>query len=283
MTAHPDPHARLAERARAWAVSVAHVLETGTSLLAFGSRGHKAVVLKVVKHPGDEWESGEIVAAFNGKGVVRIFEYASGALLLERLTPATPLVWSVREERDDEATDALAGVIDRMRGTEPPARCMTVRQWGEAFDRYLMRGDRQIPRDLVHQALAQYQRLCASQPRVQLLHGDLHHYNVLWDSARGWIAVDPKGVSGEIEYEVGAALRNPIEMQDFVSSPQRLQNGVERFSSRLGLDAERVLDWGFAQAVLSAIWEVEDGRAVDATHVGLRLAQAIGTLRDRQT
>ena len=42
-----------------------------------------------------------------------------------------------------------------------------------------------------------------------LLHGDLQHYNVLLDKDRGWVAIDPKGVVGELEYEVGALLRNP--------------------------------------------------------------------------
>ena len=39
---------------------------------------------------------------------------------------------------------------------------------------------------------------------------DLQHYNVLFDSDRGWLAIDPKGVIGEVEYEIGASLRNPV-------------------------------------------------------------------------
>lgn len=282
MTGDRNPHARLTDCARAWRVSVANVIETGTSLLGFGHRGNEPVVLKVVKRAGDEWDSGDVVAAFNGKGVVRVFEHIGGALLLERLTPSTPLVSIVREERDNEATDVLAGLIGEIRGTAPPARCPTVRQWGEAFGRYLASGDEHIPRQLIDDARDHYLRLCASQQHAQLLHGDLHHDNVLWDSIRGWTAIDPKGVVGEIEYEIGAALRNPMAMQDLVTAPQRLQKRVEQFSTYLGLDAERVLGWAFGQAVLSAIWEVEDGRAVDVTHVGLRLAQAIGTLLGRR-
>jgi streptomycin 6-kinase len=47
---------------------------------------------------------------------------------------------------------------------------------------------------------------------VRLLHGDLQHYNVLLDRKRGWLAIDPKGVVAEGEFELGAALRNPIGM-----------------------------------------------------------------------
>ena len=54
-----------------------------------------------------------------------------------------------------------------------------------------------------------FAELCASQRGVRLLHGDLQHYNVLFDRRRGWVSIDPKGVLGEPEYEIGAALRNP--------------------------------------------------------------------------
>ena len=48
-----------------------------------------------------------------------------------------------------------------------------------------------------------YSRLCASQSRPRLLHGDLHHYNVLPDSERGWLAIDPKGWAVEDGFVVG--------------------------------------------------------------------------------
>lgn len=49
---------------------------------------------------------------------------------------------------------------------------------------------------------------------------DLQHYNVLFDDARGWLAIDPKGVVGEVEYEIGAILRNPIERPDLFAAPE---------------------------------------------------------------
>ena len=61
----------------------------------------------------------------------------------------------------------------------------------------------------VERAQRLYVGLCASQTSTRLLHGDLHHYNILRDGDRGWVAIDPKGVVGEVEYEIGAALRNP--------------------------------------------------------------------------
>jgi len=78
---------RLADRARAWSIAIDDTRETESSLIGFGRRADVPVVLKIVKTGNDEWDSGAIVRAFDGRGVVRALECADGALLLERITP----------------------------------------------------------------------------------------------------------------------------------------------------------------------------------------------------
>src|SRR5678816_3905450 len=96
---------------RQWRVAIAETFETTTSLIAYGRRDGRAVVLKVVKNPGDEWRSGEILNAFDGRGMVRVYEYVDGAMLLERLDPGSALVDLTLAGRDEEATAILAEVI----------------------------------------------------------------------------------------------------------------------------------------------------------------------------
>jgi streptomycin 6-kinase len=257
-------------------------IETESSVIAFGRRDHKSVVLKVVKHPGDEWRSGEILDAFDGGGVARVYEQAPGAVLLERLRPGYSLVVLTLKGRDEEATDILANVIQQMSARassmsplELPPGCATVIDWAKAFARYVATGDDQIPSDLVAAGQHVYSNLCASQRRPILLHGDLQHYNVLFDSDRGWLAIDPKGVVGEIEYEVGAFLRNPFERPELFLSRATIAKRLKQLTKKLNLDFERALAWSFSQAVLSAIWSIEDGFAVYPTDPALRLAEAI--------
>jgi len=152
---------------------------------------------------------------------------------------------------------------------------VSAQDWGNGFRRYLESGDRQIPARLVAHARQLYFDLCASQRSVRLLHGDLQHYNVLFDSDRGWLAIDPKGVIGEVEYEIGASLRNPYEKPELFASPETVERRIRCFEAKLKLNYDRALAWGFAQAVLSAIWSVEDGFAVNAGNPSLRLANAI--------
>jgi streptomycin 6-kinase len=277
-----EPLDRIHQHAGEWGVIVERTFETASSVIAFGSRGNQPVVLKVVKRPGDEWRSGEILEAFQGNGVVRVYEHAPGAVLTERLIPGNSLVSLVLNGTDEEATDILADVIQRMSAGESsmapielPNACATVQDWGKGFERYIATGDNLIPTDLVKAGQRVFWNLCASQRRPKLLHGDLQHYNVLFDSNRGWLAIDPKGVVAELEYEIGAALRNPFERPELFLSRATIERRIKQFSNKLNLDRERVLAWAFAQAVLSAIWAIEDGFVVDATNPALRLANII--------
>jgi streptomycin 6-kinase len=136
---------RLEERARAWDVAVEHIRETDTSLIGFGRRTSQAVVLKILKRPGDEWTSGEVVRAFQGHGVVRVHEYVDGAVLLERLTPGHSLVSMVLDGRDDDAVAIVVDVMRQMTGRTPPPTCATVLDWAKGFERHSSAGDRRIP------------------------------------------------------------------------------------------------------------------------------------------
>lgn len=264
--------------ARQWRVIVEESFETSTSLIASGQRDDLGVVLKVVKNPGDEWRSGEVLKAFDGRGMVRVYEHVDGAMLLERLDPGSALVDLTLGGRDEEATSILAEVIAAMAPNVSVPGCATVHDWAKGFARYVASGDKQVPAPLVAQAHRLYVDLCDSQRNPRLLHGDLQHYNVLFDRDRGWLAIDPKGVIGEIEYEIGAALRNPSERPDLFVEPATIERRLRQFTSALGLNYPRALAWGFAQAVLSAIWLVEDGFPVNANTSSIQLAHAMGPI-----
>ena len=276
MASHAE--SRLVAHAREWAVVVQRRLETPSSLIAIGQQGSRGVVLKVLKEPGDEWHAGEIVRAFDGQGVVEVYEHVPGAILLEELVPGTPLVRVALDRSDGDASEILADVIQRMSPVRVPPNCPTVADMSKGFQRYAASGDTQVPALLVERAGELCAKLCATQHKTRLLHGDLQHYNVLWDERRGWIAIDPKGVLGELEYEIGAIMRNPIERPDVFASPTIVERRLEYFARALDVDYARALSWTFTQAVLSAIWSVEDGFAVDATNSAIQLAHVVAPM-----
>jgi streptomycin 6-kinase len=261
---------RIALLPQQWRVAVEHVEETDGSVLLFGTRGHRPVVIKIVREAREEWNSGSVLMAFGGRGVVRVLDVDDGAVLLERVQPGTSLVTVVDGGDDDRATAVLADVIARMKPamlTDVP----TAREWGVAFDHTDTR-DAGVSVDVVERAHQVYGTLCDSQPNPRLLHGDLHHENVLLDAERGWLAIDPKGLAAELEFEVGAALRNPLQRPDVFTNPETIARRVHRFARDLRLDESRVLAWAFAQSMLAVIWLIEDGVPFGPDHPWLTLA-----------
>ena len=93
---------RLDGRIRAWRIVVERLVDTHTSVLALGRRDGDPVVLKIVKARGEEWRSGDIVDAFERKGVVRVYEHVEGAMLLEGLRPGRSLLGVALSGADDD-------------------------------------------------------------------------------------------------------------------------------------------------------------------------------------
>jgi streptomycin 6-kinase len=267
------PGLRFRECVLAWRIRVQKITHTASSVIAFGDRDEQPVVLKVVRNPGDEWTSGQVLEAFAGRGMVRVLEHAEGAVLLERIAPGSLL--ASEPISDNEASEVIAGVIGRMTPGSPPENTPTIQSWGKGFARHMASGNQWIPMSLVEEAQDTFVGLCASQATTRLLHGDLHHHNILLDSQRGWLAIDPKGVVGELEYEVGAALRNPCQRPEIFAAPDTILKRTSCFARELHLDAARLLGWTFAQAVLAAIWEVEDDGVLTAGRGWIALATAV--------
>jgi streptomycin 6-kinase len=259
---------QLQVKAKTWNVTIEETRETPTSLLGFGVRAGQRVVLKITRPDGDESQSGKVLEAFGGDGAVRVYEYETGAVLLERLEPGEKLV----NLEDDKATMILAQVMKTLAHHQAPVECPTVADWGRGFDRYLASGDRQLPLEMIHEARGLYQDLASTQGTTMLLHGDLQHYNVLFDNERGWIAIDPKGVVGEWEYEVGPLLRNPVEHPELFANPATIIRRLEILTTILPLNYSRALRWSYAQSVLSAIWDIEDGYKIESNNSSLTLA-----------
>jgi streptomycin 6-kinase len=275
-----DPQTRLREHAERWGVAIESVHETGSSLIAYGKRAETSIVLKLVKRYGDEWFSGEVVHAFAGHGIARVYDFAGGALLLERLSPGTSLVAISRSGDDERATETLARLMAALLPEHVTTRSVRVAEWGRGFGRYLASSDAAIPRELVVRAGLTFTNLVDSQRNPRLLHGDLQHSNVLFDRARGWVAIDPKGVIGELEVEPGALLRNPQEAPELFTARRTIERRVQQLTDALDLDRNRVLAWAFAQAVLSAIWSWEDGESPEASSPVLTLAMTLSTMFD---
>ena len=183
-------------------------------------------VLKVTPPEDDESdEEADALELWGGDGAVRLLRRDRGrrALLIERAGP------DISDLADEEATRiAVATGLELWRPAAEPFRWI-----GDHVPRWL---DKARGLELAPLAHELYTSLDVG--RTTLVHGDFHHHNIL-RSARGPVAIDPKPMLGEPEYDVPSFLWNPLW--------HRLRRDVtERRLAAFaaaGLDEERMRKW----------------------------------------
>lgn len=218
------------------------------------------VVLKLGVPSRESATEAAALRAFGGRGAVGVLESEPerGALLLERVRPGR----TAHNLPEDEAVRAVAGVMRSLHREEvlvEPETFPALADWFEGLDRYRVRfrdGSGAIPIKRIDRAIAIAAELIASTEHPRLLHGDLHHDNILTDESGVWRAIDPKGIIGDPCFEVAPFLRNPIPEIGSVSDPEGLRaRRLDIFQEELGYDLERMRMWGEAEGVLSGVWE----------------------------
>jgi streptomycin 6-kinase len=261
--------------------------ESGAAITTRGAHiypvrlGREPAVLKILTDASDEASSARWLRHFAGRGAVRVLREDRGAVLLQRADPGTSLAEFVAEGRDEQATHIIADVMLRLHhGRKPPAGWPTLLDWAEGFTRQRARPvHRRLPQRLLDAGEALYREMASAQGKQFLLHGDLHHGNILADTTTGWLVIDPKGVVGESAFEAAAAIRNPAEFYPFQLDAAFMARRIAIFAERLGVEAELIRGWFVGQTVLSACWLIEDGEPEEAVARAARLAEAGLALR----
>jgi streptomycin 6-kinase len=233
-------------------------------------RGEREAVLKVYKPGSDELNSVEVLKCYGGHGAVWVLEACDEAVLLERIKPGTELSQLVLDGRDDKACEIYCKVSGKLHSAEfDAANFDSLSSVYDAYGRYLLSGDATLSRELVEDAQMIFKELMDTQKEQVLLHGDLHHDNILYDEERGWLAIDPKGYIGEREWEVSQFLKNPKDPKYFADE-DIIKRRIGIISGNLGLDGKRVLKWAYSTYVANTIWGIEDGIYEDSWMVMMK-------------
>ena len=88
-----------------------------------------------------------------------------------------------------------------------------------------------------------YGELGRTQGELFVVHQDLQGSNVL-RSERGWLAIDPKPLLGEREFDLASLIRD----RRYAFDPAVVRRRLDRLTEALGLDRERTRLWAIAHA-----------------------------------
>jgi streptomycin 6-kinase len=273
--------ALLAECARDYGLTIGEPFELSYNYVApvTLADGGEAV-LKLSPHGQDFRYELRATELFGGHGMARLLAHDAerGIALLERLRPGMMLV--TLDADDGRKAEIAAGVLNELRRDAPQNHGLpTADDWFAAFVKHRAEygGAGPLPKPLFERGEATYADLLASYDGPPaLLHGDLHHYNILSAPRAPWLAIDPHGLAGEPAFDTGAFFGNPMELAERPDLERIVKRRADILSERLALDRQRVVAWGLAYQVLSAVWSAENG----GTRWGraMRVAEALASI-----
>jgi streptomycin 6-kinase len=222
-------------------------------------------------HEAEERAGMAVLAWYGGVGAARVLRADANAVLMERLAADVSLV-TVAEHDDAAGTRILCDVIAALhrRHTPPPPPVISMRQRFESLaDAAATPGPH---RPIFERAQAVAERLVGAPAPHVVLHGDVHHENVLHDPARGWVAIDPKGVLGNRAFDYAAIFYNPTAA--LALQPGQLRARAAIIAEVAGFPIGDVLAWAFAGAALSACWSIESGESAATALAVAAIAEA---------
>ncbi|WP_307207364.1 aminoglycoside phosphotransferase family protein [Paenibacillus harenae] len=203
-----------------------------------------------------------VLRAFEGRGAINVLDAdeEQGVALLEGADPGMPLS---KIEDDARATDIFCEVFRHLHVSAPPSsQYPSMKQHFAAIERYRERFDyantaAPLPESWVENAEECLAYLITTTSENLLLHGDLHHENILRQGEEQWVVIDPKGMIGDIHFDTIQYMLNYENRGG--DCEQVLRSRIAIMADRLGLDPRRIAMWGVARGVLEACWTIEDG------------------------
>lgn len=194
------------------------IQETSSSYITEIEYNGTPAILKEFKDKSGEHMSAEILQVWNGNSAVKVLVSGESSVILEKLERPNALVGMFLKGADDKATEIIADTICKLHKHSKPLKGVITLQ-----DRYesLFKNSKQS--DLHKKAAEIAQDLLSTPTNQTLLHGDIHHENIMY-SNRGWVAIDPKGILGESTYDAANTICNPYPHTDLVCNSKLLEH-----------------------------------------------------------
>ncbi|CAN7274616.1 aminoglycoside phosphotransferase family protein [Acidovorax sp. Leaf78] len=221
----------------------------------------RLAMIKIARHI-DERIGALVMCWWDGHGAARVYacDEQAGALLMERAAGPGHLLTMAANGQDDAATKIVCDTIGQLhakRPSPPPEELLSLSCFFESLAPMAQREG-----GLMAECAVVANRLLDSQHEQVVLHGDAHHSNILDFGERGWLAIDPKRVTGERSYDYVNVLCNP-DLKT-CTDPTRFARQLDIVLNTASLDRRRLLQWVMAHAALSAAWFLEDGERDEA-------------------
>ena len=214
----------------------------------------KSVILKLGLNKKALAREAACLKAFKNHGAVNLIAFDDGMILMECAKPGITLS-TLFSNDDHQATAILCHVIQQLHQSNksyasnfiPLSNLLAISD-----------NDLNIPLPILSKAQSLRDALINSTTKTVLLHGDLHHNNILKHGDQ-WRVIDPQGFIGDPVFDVCAFIQNPIpQLLDHANAFELINDRIQICADHLDFSIQRIRDWLFVKTVLCWAWCLED-------------------------
>ncbi|MDB6096815.1 MAG: streptomycin resistance protein [Francisellaceae bacterium] len=199
---------------------------------------------------------------------------ALNALMLEHMVPGTSLKALVQQGQDNLATKIISQVILDLHTVKLNPHFKFPHLSSFSKDLKILQGH--IDNKLFLKCESLFFKLTRPSQEDRLIHGDLHHDNIL-NNGEHWKVIDPHGYIGNPIAEIGPMIFNPVDCFPKTSPLKTiLKNRLDILSKLLPYSQKEIKDWALCRALLSAAWDIQASGKIMLNQV--EIAQAIDNL-----
>jgi len=219
------------------------------------STEHGACVLKIGTGLETVMSEYYMLKDFNGNGLCKVYEsdIDNGILLIERIIPGTQL----RDEPNQNIRlNEFCLLFQRLHKPLPDiSKYLTYMDWVSNITAFMKtRSDYITLRDKMIKAEDICRYLWEKYTDRLLLHGDLHHDNVLLGKD-GYCSIDPKGVVGDAVFDIPRFILN----EDDWDNEANFNYIVNTISTKLNILEHDIRALFYVELCMAKCWGVEDG------------------------
>jgi len=228
--------------------------------VASGYQNENPIILKIGINSKTLTKESLCLKAFAKHAVAEVIAHDNNMIIMQRAVPGSTLK-DYFPEHDIDATKILCKNIKELHKASIPEshNFYHLSELFKTLDQKL-----NIPDEILGKAKHLRDKLLSTTTKEVLLHGDLHHDNIL-KNGESWLVIDPKGFIGDPAFEPAAYLCNPIPELLQENQPREIiENRINICSAELDIDSRRIADWLYAKSVLCWAWSLEDN--LDASY-----------------
>lgn len=222
------------------------------------TRADHAVVLKISCDKNTIDDERQALKYFAGQGSIELIDYHNSyhAMLLHQAVPGVTLK-SLYLTNVEYVIKNYLIVVQKLHTNKYDGKYQFnhISDWLKAIDNCT---SVLMPQHLKNKALHLKNELLVSAENQVLMHGDLHHDNILKDTDQ-WLAIDPKGIIGEPEFEVAAFdFIHESEIKPCHGIYRLFEERIKFISQNSHFNIKRIKQWVFIRLILAAAWCIED-------------------------